>query len=846
MFAIGLAVASANPIAPCTVESIASDSCEYAQDGECDNGAFGGVYDICSGDCGDVFDCRVLHQDALGCDACVAAGYSWCGAGALCAAFALDEQSIANSGDVALCGNPTAWSEECGASANPLASDTAYDSQAWVYELINVKAAWEEGWTGAGVQIVINDDGIDTTHPDLSPHFSEEGSCVGSNVLHTGDMSHGTATAAIAAGAANSECSMGIAPEATIAGCPILADPSVAGVDEIDPMTFGLDVNDISSNSWGIDPCSALERRRDRARRRALQETTEASSCPFDGAAADSPCNEAACFDGAGASWGWTDESGRAQCEAAVSAYCFADESRWYVDAQDGGCADFWYLTMECAYNDLSGGELQALLEGVTVGRGGKGTVYVFSSGNEHLAAEDVNYEGYLFTRFTIAVGAVGKLGAHASYSTAGAALLVSAPGGDHEFSVNHVVAQQGGGCGNAGVGTSYAAPVVSGVVALMLQANPQLGWRDVQGVLAYSAHHTDADDASWASNAAGLWHSAKYGFGLVDAHAAVHLALAWPSYGSEVEQVSTASGANVALPNDGSGVAVVAELQVAELATPIVAEHVYVYLQLEHARRGDLHIELVSPLGTRSVLIPGPRPEDEPGAGGGVCSAAADGCAWADDGVCDAPDWCVCDYNDCLCSAEADSCAYADDDVCDVPDYCSCDYNDCAAESAPPSESWPLPYSGWPFTYGPEYAWNWKMVTVRTWGESPVGTWRLEMTDAHSHDTSEPGNLVSWSVVVYGHDATHSVPAVQDSDDDGDDTPVDGDGDDTPVGDDGDDTPLLEPCTVDSDCPEGMLCTLGGRRRGLTLGAASTWQQRHPRRARSLLFASTPPGVCM
>ena len=55
-----------------------------------------------------------------------------------------------------------------------------------------------------------------------------------------------------------------------------------------------------------------------------------------------------------------------------------------------------------------------------------------------------------------------------------------------------------------------YAAPVVSGVVALMLEANRNLTWRDVQGVLATTAALTDATDPSWTLNAAGLHHSRK------------------------------------------------------------------------------------------------------------------------------------------------------------------------------------------------------------------------------------------------------------------------------------------------------------------------------------------------
>ena len=70
--------------------------------------------------------------------------------------------------------------------------------------------------------------------------------------------------------------------------------------------------------------------------------------------------------------------------------------------------------------------------------------------------------------------------------------------------------------------GTSSAAPIVSGVIALMLQANPRLGWRDVQDVLVRSSTKVDSTDTSWATNAAGLSHSYKYGFGRVDALAAV------------------------------------------------------------------------------------------------------------------------------------------------------------------------------------------------------------------------------------------------------------------------------------------------------------------------------------
>ena len=57
-----------------------------------------------------------------------------------------------------------------------------------------------------------------------------------------------------------------------------------------------------------------------------------------------------------------------------------------------------------------------------------------------HLASQV--FDGMTHTRYTIAVGSVGRDARHASYSTAGAAIFISAPGGDSEFSSNHVVAQ--------------------------------------------------------------------------------------------------------------------------------------------------------------------------------------------------------------------------------------------------------------------------------------------------------------------------------------------------------------------------------------------------------------------
>lgn len=202
----------------------------------------------------------------------------------------------------------------------------------------------------------------------------------------------------------------------------------------------------------------------------------------------------------------------------------------------------------------------------------------------------------------------MGKDGRRASYSTPGAALLLSAPGGDDESFTNNVVAGAGGGCRGAGIGTSFATPVVTGVVALMLEANSNLGWRDVQGIFATTSQRMDSTNPSWMTNAAGLHHSNLYGFGVVDANAAVTAARTWVNYGNEQQLLGESGTIDLAIadyPNDAvsSTVSITA-------SSSFMTESVSVYMSITHSTRGDLDITLVSPSGTETLLHPGQRPE--------------------------------------------------------------------------------------------------------------------------------------------------------------------------------------------------------------------------------------------
>ena len=88
----------------------------------------------------------------------------------------------------------------------------------------------------------------------------------------------------------------------------------------------------------------------------------------------------------------------------------------------------------------------------------------------------------------TIVVGAAGPNGVPAGYSNIGAVVDVLAPGGTAQYpllsTVNSGASIPAGGTYNNQYGTSMAAPLVSGTVALMKQANPGLTPARIEQVL--------------------------------------------------------------------------------------------------------------------------------------------------------------------------------------------------------------------------------------------------------------------------------------------------------------------------------------------------------------------------
>ena len=248
-----------------------------------------------------------------------------------------------------------------------------------------------------------------------------------------------------------------------------------------------------------------------------------------------------------------------------------------------------------------------ALTDVVTNGRDGLGTNVVFAAGNGKLMldgvnhGDDVNFHSLANSRMTIAVGATDATGRAAFFSTPGTAVLLSAPG-------QGLITADGQGAGASGVatvsGTSFAAPLVSSAIALMLQVNPRLGYRDVQDILAISARPSDGGGAQINGaghvNGGGLVFDRTLGFGRLDAEAAVRLARHWTaqSTAANEQHLSADFGGSTALPT-GQTV-----LTLSMAAGPaITLDWVELTLNLTDSDLRNLRIELISPDGTRSVV---------------------------------------------------------------------------------------------------------------------------------------------------------------------------------------------------------------------------------------------------
>lgn len=306
-----------------------------------------------------------------------------------------------------------------------------------------------------------------------------------------------------------------------------------------------------------------------------------------------------------------------------------------------------------------------ALIYGVTQQRNQLGSIYVKAAGNSFQGPlsecatgvgnqkywGNANLESEQTVPYLIIVGAINARGIKSSYSTPGSNLWVSGLGGEDGVNTPAMITTDLQGCSRGWShssygsslfeigqndnnkncdyihtmnGTSSAAPVVAGVVALLLEANPQLTWRDVKHILAKTADKVDYKPSSntlahpqsilnlpdhtydykWVINQAGNLFSNWYGFGRVNAKNAVEMAKSYTFLGPYIEGSKlTSSAINLTIPSgSGNNSTGVSHSQTYSSSVNKI-ESVEVEVEIDHHFLGDLGIEITSPSGTTSKL---------------------------------------------------------------------------------------------------------------------------------------------------------------------------------------------------------------------------------------------------
>jgi subtilisin family serine protease len=474
---------------------------------------------------------------------------------------------------------------------------------------LNVAGAWAAGFSGKGIKVGVVDSGLEAAHEDLAANVDLSHSY--NFLTNTNDPTpqvlgedHGTQVSGIIGAIAfNGKGGRGVAYNATLRGYNLLASGAFSAANMAkamgsDPVSSDNDVFNASFGAWGPAGPTALP--------------------SFSGAYQSITLNAMNLRGGLGAA---------------------------IVNAAGNEFVDFQSSVGSCTYAQT----------------------YGVSCGDP--ATDERRGGGY-----PLIVGALDATGVHASYSTTGSSLWISAPGGEYGFNSGYVppalfamlpdpthdlmpaiTTTAHSGCSNAlnpfnqaspvplnalddlGAnalaatcqytammnGTSSATPNTSAVVAMMLEANPNLSVRDIKYILAKTAKRVDAGftgisstaiisgstvvlEQGWVTNGAGYTFSNRYGFGAVDAAAAVSAAKAYTTYLPAVKNSTgnytfVAAAPGTVPPHSTTGGYI--NFTVSESFQTV--EYAVVFVNIASTPSMVCNqIELTSPSGTKSILM--------------------------------------------------------------------------------------------------------------------------------------------------------------------------------------------------------------------------------------------------
>ena len=232
---------------------------------------------------------------------------------------------------------------------------------------------------------------------------------------------------------------------------------------------------------------------------------------------------------------------------------------------------------------------------------------FVSPAGADAFLGGDTNFFPLSRNPRVIVVSDSTHRGAHSSWSNRGTSILCNAPvGGSSSFDDDFFPSMPGIGvsshdeCNDTIDPVGSGAAYVAGAIALTLETNPSLTWRDIQAMIIETSSINNPKHHSWTLNKANYMYSHFFGFGRVDTDLLVSAAKQWTLLPPQIQNNQTIQLNDEEVPtmNNGS-INITFEIN-EELNTEIkFIEFVQVSLNITVIDASLLRIQLISPSGT-------------------------------------------------------------------------------------------------------------------------------------------------------------------------------------------------------------------------------------------------------
>uniref|UniRef100_A0A0K0E7I3 P/Homo B domain-containing protein n=1 Tax=Strongyloides stercoralis TaxID=6248 RepID=A0A0K0E7I3_STRER len=249
----------------------------------------------------------------------------------------------------------------------------------------------------------------------------------------------------------------------------------------------------------------------------------------------------------------------------------------------------------------------EAIYNGIKYGRNGKGNIFVWASGNGGFKQDSCSADGYITSIYTLSISSATYYNSKPWYLEECPSIIATTHSSSRKNQPGIITTDAPNGCTKAHSGTSASAPIAAGIIALALEANPSLTWRDIQHIVLRTANPIPLlDNPGWSTNGVGRKISNQFGYGLMDAGAIVKLSKVWTTVPEQRKCIYKYKMVEPRIVNGNFQINFTINVNDCPNGDSILyLEHVQVISTIKYSKRGDLKLTLLSPSGTKSIILP-------------------------------------------------------------------------------------------------------------------------------------------------------------------------------------------------------------------------------------------------